>query len=129
MSAAFKIYVINKFMQTYIQMFSTINKNGKTYLGNVYDWAEMTLTDERLLQFQTDRETINSFFADYINSGELSIEVLYSSAMTNDLEKKIPIGLRHIWQNTRVYNTTLEQWESEFANDPSVNYRAATLDS
>ena len=115
-------------MQTYTQMFSTLNKNGKTYLVNVYDWAEMTLSSERLLQFESDREIFDSFFANYINSGELTIEVIYSSIMTHNVEKEIPIGLRHIWQNTRVYNTILEQWESEFANDPSVNYRAGSQD-
>jgi len=116
-------------MQTYTQFFSTLNKDGRKYLVNVYEWADMTLTGDRRAQYLADFEEFNSHYENYKNSREFSLEPIYSSATFISITTPIQIGIRYTWKTQADENSKFEYWQTQFANDPFINYRAVSLES
>ena len=111
-------------MQIYSQLHSVLNKNGKKYLVNVYEWAEMTLTGDRLAQYLADKEEFDAHFNNYLNSSEITPETIYSSVKPVDnLKMSIVIGNRITWQNEIDQHPKFEYWLQEFANDPNIEYQ------
>ena len=116
-------------MQTYKQLFSTLNKDGKKYLVNVYEWANMTLTGDRRTQYLIDKQEFDVHYANYGSVGEISIEPIYSSEKANDSTVPIQIGIRYFWQTELDQHPKFDYWLNQFASDPNVQYRPLTLES
>lgn len=110
-------------MQTYSQFFSILNKDGKKYLVDIYKWAEMTLTGERLSQYLADKQEFDLHYQNYLTAGEFGVELIYSSAKANNSTMLIPIQARMTWQTELDQHPKFDSWLIEFANDPNVEYR------
>jgi hypothetical protein len=116
-------------MQTYIQLFSTLNKDGKKYLVDVFKWADMTLTGDQQTQYLADKQEFGVHYANYANSGEFSTEPIYSSISANESTSPVQIGFRYFWQTALDQHPKFDYWLSQFASDPNVEYRPLTLES
>lgn len=110
-------------MQTYSQLFSILNKDGKKHLVDLYSWAEMTLTGDRLSQYLADKEEFDAHYANYASTGEFSFEPIYSSVEANNGTVPIQIQTRMTWQTELDQHPKLDYWLQEFANDPNVEYQ------
>jgi hypothetical protein len=110
-------------MQTYSQLFSILNKDGKKYLVDLYSWAEMTLTGSRLAQYTVDSEEFNAHYLNYVNSGEFSVQPIYSSVEADNSRVPIQIQTRMTWQTALDQHPKLDYWLQEFASDPNVEYQ------
>ena len=116
-------------MQTYKQLFSTLTKDGKKYLVNVYKWADMTLTGDQLSQYLADKQEFDVHYANYAASGKFTIEPIYSSSVANESTTSVQIGFYYFWQPALDQHPKFDYWLSQFASDPNVEYRPLTLES
>ncbi len=108
-------------MEIYTQYYSTLSFNGKEILADTFKWGLMTLSGDRLTQFETDFEEITDFM---MNSGKFSRENVYSASLDQN-GNKIIIGERFFYQDTYFAHEKFLHWQNEFRNDPNViTYRS-----
>jgi hypothetical protein len=84
------------------------------------------MTQQQYLIFSKEYQEVVDF---YLSLSGYSEEVIYSTVAKPIDNKKLPIGLRHTFQNSYVSNSQWNYWHNQFASDPNVEYRSLQIEN